>query len=244
MKTIAVSDLMPGLNLGSNVYLRNNPHAPYLTANRSITANDIKNLKENGIEEVEITTSDISYTFPDQFCQNLQDVIADFGRTGDIDLIKRYAHTYEILATDENGRGKSSFRINMDKYMIGENANDNPHFNADEHVVNVVNMAVAIATVYNNTQYEKDRLPITQVAEAAMLSEIGRYASVSTQLNSLSAKFKGTKTISIIEDFIYKNNLYMQIKKKMLKQYILKYLNTSLMNMIKRIFHYIVIYYV
>ena len=79
--------------------------------------------------------------------------------------------------------------------MLGENANDNPHYNADEHIVNVVNMAVAIATVYNNTQYEKDRLPINQVAIAAMLSEIGRYASVSTHLNSLSEKYKGNKTI-------------------------------------------------
>ena len=222
MKTIAVSDLMPGLSLGSAVFLRNNPHAPYLTANRVITANDIKNLKENGIEEVEVYTSDIAYTFPDSFCESLQDVIAEFGKTNDIELIKKYAHSYEILATDELGRGLESFKINMDKYMLGDNANDNPHYNADEHIVNVVNMAVAIATVYNNTQYEKDRLPIDQVATAAMLSEIGRYASVSTQLNSLSEKFKGNKTIKIIEDFIYNNNVRYANREKNIKAVLTK----------------------
>lgn len=213
MVKVKVADLKPGLAFSADIY-GPNKSIPLLTAvnrdtNKSnlLTEAGISLLKRNGVEEIDIVLDEKGFTFPPEFTSALADTIDHFYERNEFDKLLSYARLFDTLAKDENGRWRQNFKIDTDKYVYRNENNSNPYCTAKEHIANVVNIAVALATYYNNLQYEKDIIPIEQVALAAMLSEVGRYANISSQLELIKSKYKDSDIIRNIENAIYNNNL-------------------------------------
>lgn len=164
--------LIPGMVLKNDLLQENGQDtAPLIPAGRVITVEDIVRLKRHKIEKIEIEEYD------ETFFELFRDFAAAAIKSYNIGSISRVAAIYEYIAKRD-----PDFKFDMTRYLDEE-------LELSKHDVNVANMAVALTTKYNATVAVDDRIPIKDIAEIALLSDIGRRAKFSNVLELMKQKY-------------------------------------------------------
>ncbi len=160
-----INKLVPGMKLENDIFLENSNL--YLFPKGKVLSNqDIKKLEEKNIKQVFIDKADCTETFFPIFQRYARKVVRSKKISDAIEL----AEHYEKFVQDV-----SEFSFDMASYTREE-------YSADAHRVHVANMAVALATVDNRSRLKNDKIEIKEMAEAALLCDIGRCVSKSPEL--------------------------------------------------------------
>lgn len=166
--------LIPGMVLKEDLLADNGIEtAPLLPAGKEITFQDIARLKKHQIESVKVEEYDETFfnTFRKFAISNI--------KSYNIPSVSFVAEMYKYIAEKT-----SDFKFDMTRYL-------NEDFEVNNHSVNVANMAVALATKYNQSAAKTDKIDIKEMAEIAMLSEYGRLAKNPVILNKLKKDYGG-----------------------------------------------------
>lgn len=168
-----------------------------LSSGHRLTKRDIVRIVERGIDTVNIKIDDKYNTFNSSFNNLVLEIINshDFAR------MQQLSEIYDEII-------KSSDFL---QYDIGS------YFKSDEynHLVNTINISVIVASKYNDLTKKEKKIPIQEIAMAAIMQDIGRTAKDEFILNRIKNKYD-----KVIEDLISE---YPNIDNEIFFQYDSKY---------------------
>ncbi len=163
--------LIPGMVLKDDLMQENGiDTAPLMPAGKVITVEDIVRLKRHRIEKIVI--EEYNETFFDLF----RDFAAATIKTYSVSSISNVAKIYEYIVNRTR-----DFKFDMTKYLDDEKGSNS----ITQHDARVASMAVALATKHNNTVPADEQIDIREMAEAALLKDIGMRASNAGILNKI-----------------------------------------------------------
>ncbi len=160
-----VTKLIPGMELENDVFLSGS-RVYLFPKGKVLSAKDIEKLEEKNVKQVFINEVDCGETFFPFFQSYARKVV----KSKNIEEMIRLAARYSEFVKDV-----SDFSFDMTSYS-------NKAFSSDAHRVHVANMAVALATTYNRSQTKEKQITIHEMAESALLCDIGRYVGKSPEL--------------------------------------------------------------
>ncbi len=177
--------LIPGMVLKNDLLPENGPDtAPLLPAGKVITFQDIVRLTNHKIASVEIEP------YNETFFDLLREYDIAAIQSNNAAGIAHAAGIYDYIVTKS-----PDIKFDMTRYL-----NEDIEFN--EHEVNVTNMAVALAAKHNNSVSKDEQIDIKEMAEVALLADVGRRAKVPAILEKLK-KIYGSRLDKIRD--IYPN---------------------------------------
>lgn len=164
--------LIPGMVLKNDLIQENGQDtAPLIPAGKVITVEDIVRLKRHKIDKIEI--EEYNETFFELFRNFAVSAIKSYN----LSSISNIAALYEYIA-----KKNPDFKFDMTRYLDED-------IELSRHDVNVANMAVAMVSKYNKTVAVDDRIPVKEIAEVALLSDIGRRAKTPNILGIMKQKY-------------------------------------------------------
>lgn len=163
--------LIPGMVLKDDLMQENGiDTAPLIPAGKFITVEDIVRLKRHRIEKIVI--EEYNETFFDLF----RDFVAATIKKYSVSSISNVAKIYEYIVNRTR-----DFKFDMTKYLDDEKGLSS----ITQHDARVASMAVALATKHNNTVPADEQIDIREMAEVALLKDIGMRASNAAILNKI-----------------------------------------------------------
>lgn len=169
---LETSYLIPGMILSEDIILDKNEDV-ILKKGCTLTNRDIIKITERGIEEVGVVISDEFNTFNKQFDELVNEIL----KTNSIERYLELAKLYKKISKQTD-----IFKYNVAKYLTVDEQ-------MSRHNVNVINLAVIIASKYNSITEKSAHIPIDTIAIAAILQDIGRTAKDEYILARLRSKY-------------------------------------------------------
>lgn len=150
--------LMPGMQLANDLY-SNGLNASYLLPkDKILTDADIERLIRIGIEDVEV------YPYEETFFPVFREYVLSSMNNNSVVKVKKISEIYAYIASKT-----TFFKFDMTRYLKEDLSSKN-------HSINVANMAVALASMYNKTVGQNEKIPIENMAEVSLLADVGRLA--------------------------------------------------------------------
>lgn len=164
------------------IYLRNNMiiskdiiiNEEVVYPKETIVNSDVINkLKAHGITSVDVYTGEKYCTFGTTFNRFVDELI----KSNQLDKIEYLANLYKQISENTD-----YLFFDSRKYITSE-------FNASNHNINIINMAIILGDSFNKINSKNDQIPIDKLALCAILQNIGRTALDENVLNRLKNKY-------------------------------------------------------
>lgn len=190
------SNLTSGMILLEDLYLDSSSDFK-LDAGHVLTKRDLVRIEERGIKNVNIKIDDNYNTFNSSFNALVIEVIT----SNDFERMQKLSEIYEeiIKSTD-------ILQYDLGSYLNLENYN---------HLVNTINIAVIVTSKFNDLSPKNKKIPIKDIALAAIMQDIGRSAKDDYILSRLKNKYE-----NVIKELV---NEYPNINKEIFTTYDSKY---------------------
>ncbi|MDE6141112.1 MAG: hypothetical protein K2G03_00775 [Bacilli bacterium] len=167
--------LIPGMVLKTDLLQENGVDtAPLMPGGKVITVEDIARLKRHKIEKIVI--EEYNETFFDLFREFASSTL----KTYNVSSISHIARIYEYIVNRTR-----DFKFDMTEYLDEEKES----MSLFKHDVDVASMAVALAAKHNKTVTADERIDIQEMAEAALLKDVGLRANFPTILKKIKSNY-------------------------------------------------------
>lgn len=179
------SNLTAGMTLLEDLSLDKNGDY-LLNSGHVLTKRDIVRISERGIETVNVKINDKYNTFNSSFNTLVLEIIT----SNDFEKMQKLSEIYEEIV-----KSTDIFQYDIGSYFK-ESYN---------HLVNIINIALIVASKYNDLAKKDKKIPIKDLALAAIMQDIGRSAKDEFILNRLRNKYDNIIN-SLIDEYPNINN--------------------------------------